>query len=100
MFIYVAIEQSDKRVVEGFLGVFKQNVSTAISTISRILAGASSIAAANMQVSVSIRGRSAIDIPACHVMWQISLPLECPLWSRQCEYPIDVQSMAASDLPA
>ena len=40
------------------------------------------IAAANMQVPVSIRGRSAIDIPACHVMWQISLPLlpffECP----------------------
>ena len=54
------------------------------------------IAAANMQVSVSIRGRSAIDIPACHVMWQISLPLECSLWSRQCKYPIDTQSMAAS----
>lgn len=41
------------------------------------------IAAANMQVPVSIRGRSAIDIPVCHVMCQISLPLlpfpECPL---------------------
>ena len=41
------------------------------------------IAAANMRVPVSIKGQSAINIPVCHVVWQISLSLllflECPL---------------------
>lgn len=59
------------------------------------------IAAANMQVAVSIRGRSAIGIPVCHVMCQISpcLSLNVPQ-GRQREFPIDVYSVVASHLPA
>ena len=59
------------------------------------------IAAANMQVPVSIRGDRTIDIPVCHVSFRgdrrlTSLCLSTNIPRRQCEYPVDVKSMVTS----